>query len=169
MSTIKPYPFICLFGFARTGKDSFADALRPQYRVVGFADQIRIELGDTIRNSFHVEDPWHDRHKQAVRPLLVEWGQLARHFDSDHWIRPIRSYMRLFPHLIVKDLRYMHEAMWAHSVGAKLIYISRPGVGPANEQEADEIPAIVNNFEHLALVNYGDLKTWQSIAINVCT
>ena len=45
--------------------------------------------------------------------------------------------------MVITDVRYPNECRWIRGLGGKVVFLNRPGVVPANEEEAGSIQAAV--------------------------
>ena len=145
---------IGLVGFARTGKNSFADFLIENinknsaptctFKPISFAYALRQELDDFLIDKLGVsaftEDP---KEKEIVRPLLICWGtQIIREqIDADYWIKSIQKTIEMNRKnnisSIITDVRFENEVLWLKEMGGISIFIEREEVGPKNADELD--------------------------------
>ena len=88
---------IGLCGFARSGKNSFADFLKEgsdSCKNISFAYALRKELDSFLLKRLNIsaftEDP---KEKEIVRPLLVCWGTeiMRQKIDPDYWVKSIKK------------------------------------------------------------------------------
>lgn len=154
-----------LSGTARCGKDSFSALLVSILSAQGqasatwaFADQLKRELEPTIWAKYHISVWTQDSAEKAIiRPDLVSHGEKRRaESGGRYWIEQIdpavRAGLTAGVSQIVKDCRYAShdadEAAWVHSLGGKIIHITRilpdgmTPIGPANPQEALNDPKV---------------------------
>jgi hypothetical protein len=138
---------IGLMGFAGCGKDTAA-ANMPGWRRVAFADKLKRDL---ISHSlaFYRVNPVDatPEQKALIRPILVAHGRIMREIKADWWIEALECDLRRFGlgvNAVVTDVRYPNECRWIHRLGGRVILISRPGIGPANEEEGGSIGAAVS-------------------------
>lgn len=152
-------------GFARSGKDTLADAIyeclafnEPTYSamVVKFADELKQSLQDNfdqlgIKVNVFTEDT---EEKARLRPLLVAYGEYCRSKNENIWvdkvIKVIDDFIRETVEnsestgsvILIPDMRYLNEYHRLERLAAKRgwqfvpIYIERVGNGPANNSEA---------------------------------
>lgn len=100
--------------------------------------------------------------KEQIRPMLVGWGAGMRAVDPGHWIKRLDRLMRvsltrpvdprgacasgsydprfqmMTCRCIITDVRYKDEADWVRSLGGTVVWLSRPGIGPANDEECEK-------------------------------
>ena len=145
---------IGLVGFARTGKNSFAEFLienidenaKPPctFKPISFAYALRQELDSFLFSKLGIsaftEDP---KEKEIIRPLLVCWGtQIMReHIDPNYWIKSIQKTIEINRKnnicSIITDVRFENEVLWLKKNGGISIFIDREEVGPKNADELD--------------------------------
>jgi hypothetical protein len=148
---------IGLCGFAFAGKDTAA-ANMSGFTRHAFADRLKKDLLHLLDEiGCKLTEP---THKAMARDLLVEWGRTARKFKPDHWItrafddheagivRDIQDGNRV----VITDVRYPNECERVLSEGGVVIMIRRPGIGPANKEEALTIDQIVKRWPTLPYV-----------------
>ena len=145
---------IGLTGFARVGKDTACRLLHG--RRLAFADALKEDLSEIVRLRYGF-DPHAltAEQKEIVRPLYVAHGMVGRAVDPAMWIAPVlrcidflRRCLPPLPHeegnavqrgkgrpIVVCDVRYANEARALLDIGARIVYIDRPGYGPANDEE----------------------------------
>ena len=135
-----------LCGYAKSGKDTIAEALGTHDRVA-FADALKIEVAVMLQAiGIHV-DFNNPVDKEEWRDLLVFWGRKRREQDKDYWIK--QMFLRnahLFhgknSQVIITDVRYPNEAKWVLNKNGLVIYVSRPDVWPNNDEERTSIQLI---------------------------
>lgn len=146
---------IGLIGYAGSGKDTVAAYLmRHGYTRVAFADPVRsVLLGvnplitrEGLRLRDAVEAHGWDRVKRKipeVRELLQGLGAGVRAtLGESTWLdHALRRLDALSGPAVVTDVRYPNEANALRSRGFTLVWIQRPGVGPANAHPSEtDIP-----------------------------
>jgi hypothetical protein len=157
-----------LCGYGRSGKDTVAQRLVEHgWGHYAFADGVRelVELIDpwvpglsdqgfplhTLLNAVGWEgskDTWPE-----VRRLLQETGTRCREvFGPTVWVDLLsRRIGREERHVVVSDVRFPNEARWVQNLGGKVLWVERPGVGPANDHPSetgmDDYPVngVINN------------------------
>lgn len=159
---------IPIAGFARSGKDTLADAIfdhleetEPTYSVITlkFADALKTDLEKAlgavgVKVDAFTEDT---EKKKALRPMLVAYGEYRRSIDPDVWVKKVLKEIGVWVNetvpdsesagsvILVPDLRYLNEyeklkaEAEKHGWAFVPIYIERHGNLPANEQEAYSI------------------------------
>ena len=139
---------IGLVGFARAGKNSFAEffgentAGTLNCKYISFAYALRKELDTFLQKRLNIsaftEDP---EEKEIIRPLLVCWGtQIMREkIDRDHWVKSIEKTVEINRKnnicSIITDVRFKNEILWIKKQKGISIWINRENTGPRNEDE----------------------------------
>lgn len=152
-----------LCGYARVGKDTAAANLPVPFHRFAFADALKRDLSPLLAQvGCDLTIP---SDKERARPLLVAWGATARAFAPDHWIRrtfeeireyAAREYLEGRPaRVVVTDIRYPNECAAILALGGRVVYVSRHGFGPANEEEEGSIAAIRRDYPLPWVVNNG--------------
>lgn len=159
---------IPIAGFARSGKDTLANAIfdhleeaEPSYSVITlkFADALKTDMEKAMAsvgvkvNAF-TED---SAEKAKLRPMLVAYGEYRRSLDPDVWVKKVLKEIGVWVNetlsetestgsvILIPDLRYLNEyeklkaEAEKHGWAFVPIYIERHGNLPANEQEAYSI------------------------------
>jgi hypothetical protein len=135
-------------GYARSGKDTAALALIEEgWRRIALADALKREVLAMLAVHGVTPDLNDPATKEQLRPLLVFWGAFRRKQDPDYWIMQMPGKNCL----VVPDIRYLNECNWILGLGGNLLYISRPGVEPANDEEIYSFSAL-----HDAIPSWGD-------------
>lgn len=147
---------IGLTGFSKSGKNALAEQLQ-NYRQCAFADALKQEVTRILLANDLKPDLW-GADKEEWRWLLVGWGRMRRAQDRDYWIKQL--YLRIASvdpdAWIISDLRYTNELAWVQKQGGLVIGISRPGFGPANDEERESIKQIRIQYPDLPwLINDG--------------
>lgn len=141
-----------LIGYAHSGKDTVAAYLmRHGYTRVAFADAVRNVLlrinplvsGDGLRLRDVVEAQGWDHAKRTipeVRVLLQGLGagvrdELGESVWLDHALRQLDA-LSDRP-VVVTDVRYFNEGRALQRRGYFLVWVQRPGVGPANSHQSE--------------------------------
>lgn len=177
---------IGVHGYAGSGKDSFADSLVENYGFVkvAFADPLRDILIDT-NPMLMVEDGrpvyladvvatlgWNEAKAlyPDVRRMMVALGQSARgRLHARIWLDQALRAADGHDRVVFSDVRQLNEAQVLAYTGTELVHVIRPGVGPANEDEAKGLPPslfryVINNDQDLTA-----LRAKADIVINRLT
>jgi hypothetical protein len=155
-------------GFARSGKDTMADAIfdmleqdEPEYSVIilKFADALKESLQTALDEAGVKVDVFtEDTGKKAgLRPLLVAYGEYCRGQNQNVWVDKVIEHIGTWTEetiaesgskgsvILIPDLRYLNEYRKLEALCVKKgwvfvpIYIEREGNLPANNAEADSI------------------------------
>jgi hypothetical protein len=137
---------IGLCGFARSGKNSFADFIIdscPKVRALSFAHALKKELQPFVFQQLGIstftEDP---KEKEMIRPLLVCWGTriIREHIDKNYWVKKLTESVnnnrknKIIS--IITDVRFINEIEWIHNEGGLSIFVEREGIIPKNADES---------------------------------
>jgi hypothetical protein len=122
---------IGLLGPARVGKDTVCKALGiPR---IAFADRLKADIKPLLDglnlDLSKIED------KTLARPLMVEYGRLARAVDPDHWVKRIVPPGGFGEMVCVTDVRYLNEVNFIRKLGGEVFRLYRKGISPANDEE----------------------------------
>lgn len=147
-----------LSGYARSGKDEAAKALEELgYKRVAFADKLRealvalnpivdefLKFPDPIRVADVVREYGWDGYKATeygdeVRALLQRLGtEVGRNvLGANIWVDAALNNLDPSGRYVVTDCRFPNEFKAVKARGGKVIRISRPGVGPANNHPSE--------------------------------
>lgn len=150
---------IGLSGYARSGKDTAAEALvAAGWKRVAFADTLReflLKLNPFVRGniedncvafdrlSWVIDQYGWDGYKESrygndIRALLQRLGtECGRELISDTiWIDAALGKSE-FNNVCITDCRFPNEAQAIKDRGGMVIRIERPGVGPANDHPSE--------------------------------
>jgi hypothetical protein len=156
---------ILLCGHQQSGKTTIAHSLASELegkgvQVAGFADAIREELFDGMREWFKAKGFYHpaDLKRQEVKALtlptgitvrqaLQRIGAMWREIDPGHWIKALYELSAKCCHdvLIVPDCRMLNEAEDGRKRGGIVIKLTRHPVKDDDITES-EVDLIVPNF-----------------------
>jgi hypothetical protein len=167
---------IGLSGYAKSGKDTIGQMLvQLGYTRVAFADNVRVltyevdpEAARLIDLIGQGESDFQTRANKAklqssyVREALQRVGNKAREvLGEDIWIRAALEPLHASGYFVVTDVRYRNEVEAIVERGGKVVRVTRPDVGPANdhvsEHDLDDYP-----FDWY-LANDGTLEQLQRI------
>jgi len=163
---------IGICGFARSGKDSFANFLTNCFpgkvKKASLAYELKKDfdpfLIKKIGISAFTEEP---KQKEIIRPLLISWGTdvIRNNFSKNYWIEKINKKVvenfNLGFITIIPDVRFKNEIEWVKQNGVS-IYIERQDCFPVGsiENETAELKSMADyvfewskmkNFEHFGL------------------
>lgn len=146
---------IGISGYARSGKDTFGEALKNilnkygiKAKTYALATQLKFDISFLTEGDFNISAFTKDNEeKKIIRPLLVGYGEAWRKANPDHWIEILDSSLepRVLP--IITDIRYENEADYVLENQGFLLNLSRslPNgdfVQPANEEEKLNAPKV---------------------------
>jgi len=153
---------IGLSGYARSGKDTAAEALSSLGFVrISFADKLRefiYEFNPTVwatnglnEDLRHVIDTWGwDGYKSTIwgddirRQLQVLGTECGRKIIGDNiWVDALFDSLSENKKYVIADVRFPNEAIGIRDRGGRMYRIEREGVGPAN-----------NHLSEIALDHY---------------
>jgi hypothetical protein len=172
MEKIMNFKVIGIMGNARSGKDTAYLSIKTilneaSVRRVAFADELKKEcdkfLKDNVGISSFTECP---EEKELIRPFLVTYGtHLRRKIDPECWIKRVSKSMSAEKNSInvITDTRYVNEARWVKEQGGLLIFLSRDGIAPANEDEEVNNPVLRQMADIII-----DMPTFQKDYIKKC-
>jgi len=152
-----------LCGFARSGKDTAALNM-PGWTRMAFADALKNDLKPLLDSlGVDLTDP---AQKEKARPLLVAYGATARAFLPGYWVDRLfgemafqkivaRAHENEDPSFVVTDVRYPNEVNRILADGGKVVYLLRPGVQAANDEETRSIGEILERYRIPVVLNDG--------------
>lgn len=134
---------IGIAGYARTGKDTFADLVT---EMVGsceltarfkFAEMVRREcarLYPHLAADMWTEDP---SKKEIIREKLLEVGAGYRDKNPNVWIEHLAEIVPYAeePIRLIPDARYLNEVKWILDNGGIVVLLHRDKTGPLNQEE----------------------------------
>jgi hypothetical protein len=128
---------IGLAGPARVGKDTIA-ANMPGWTRRAFADELKADLAPLAKRlSLDMANP---EHKELLRPLMVEYGRLARKVDPDYWLKRLK--LTGADRIVITDVRYANEVRFIQQQGGNVYLVRRDGYTPANDEERNSLAEI---------------------------
>lgn len=151
---------IGICGYARSGKDTAAQALIALgCERQAFADALKHDAWLALNDSWEevypnngidpnlFQDP---ASKEIFRPFLVEYGRAMRNLAPRYWIDRamtlVRPYLEVGIVVVITDVRYRNEVDAIRALGGVVIGITRPGLGPANAEEAESFKDLKPDF-----------------------
>lgn len=170
------FPERCLIGlcgYARSGKDTAAEVLiKAGFTRVAFADALKLDVLTALQRSAEIVNRANTGQstggiqvttglfrspttKERFRPLLVEYGRAMRALSPGYWIDRLEADVHGVDRVVVTDVRYQNEVSWVQENGGVVIYLDRPGIGPANQEEHDSFSQIKQDF---TVVNDGTIE-----------
>lgn len=165
-------PLIGLSGYAKSGKDTAAQALTAiGWQRLAFADAVRESLlaidpvveHEHARVSELVNDiGWDDSKKIGeVRQLLQRTGtEAGRNIHGpDCWIDIVAKQLIGQP-TVITDCRFANEFALIRQRGGIVVQVVRPGVGPVNEHVSEQLPE-----PDLRIVNNGTIEDLHAILL----
>ena len=145
-----PQTIVLLSGYARSGKDTFAEGMTRYSNAVkriAYADALKDAANEYARNlglsvNFHEET-----FKAQHRDTLVAMGRFARSIHRDVFVFNLtEAANRERGHVVVTDCRYLNETIVTKQIMGEVrgwrvvhLHIETEGVGPANDEEATSI------------------------------
>jgi dephospho-CoA kinase len=110
---------VALFGYMRSGKDTVAERLIDKYGFTRFA------FGDGIRTVTRAMFPEQYEGGNKPRALLQGFGQMARQFDPDVWVKYcFREIEQAKPErIVITDLRQPNEYKALYDAGFTIINV----------------------------------------------
>ena len=141
---------IGLCGFARSGKDSFANFIleeqeschTPKAEALSFAYALRKELESFVFSKLGIstftEDP---KEKEIIRPLLVCWGTevIRKRIDKNYWVKEVEKKAQINRKnqitSIITDVRFENEINWIKEEKGLSVFVERENIGPKNADE----------------------------------
>ena len=161
---------VAVAGYARTGKDTIADAIfnlsenrNPEYCVLitKFADALKQSVQEALEEVGLEVDAFTENteEKARIRPLLVAYGEYARSRNPNVWVDQVIENLVDWTNeaptglslTLIPDMRYANEydkleaECKRHGWKFVPIYISRMGFGPANAEEARSINEMLDS------------------------
>ena len=134
---------IGLAGYAGCGKDTIAAKLVEDYGFerLAFADKLK----EIAAQALHITTQELEREKTRYRDALVCLGAGMRIHSPDCWITVVESRIRraFDRHVVVTDIRYTNEAKMIQRHNGRVYFVSRPNVGPANEEERTSLESVL--------------------------
>ncbi|MFF1711177.1 hypothetical protein [Streptomyces sp. NPDC058268] len=146
---------LALGGYAYAGKDSVANVLveRYGYTPIRFGDAVRDVLEGmnpliptpygSVNLAWVLKDVGWDvakREYPEVRRLMQRLGGSVReHISDDAWIRAALKKAEGHPRVVYTDVRHRNELEAVAGLDHYSIWISRPGVGPLNQDVSENV------------------------------
>lgn len=147
-------------GYARSGKDTFAEAMVKIFSSYGiksktyaFATSLKRDIDYFTKLNFSISSfTIDDDEKKIIRPILVGYGESWRKADPNHWVNIVDFLIQNEEEKtinIVTDVRYENEADWILNKKGHIIYLNRKlpdgtYLQAANNEEALNSPLVKN-------------------------
>jgi hypothetical protein len=146
---------IGISGYARSGKDTFGEALVKKLSEYGIkaktyalAKQLKIDINFLTEGDFKIDAfTKDDNEKYIIRPLLVGYGEAWRRKDPEHWLSILDSNLEPKALPIITDIRYENEAQYVLDNQGFLLNLNRQLsdgnlISPANDEEKLNAPLV---------------------------
>jgi hypothetical protein len=165
---------ISFSGKAQSGKTTAAKIIKSKIKraeIVSFADAIRHKVLDDfpfltmedLRERKHEKIDTGSR-KLTIRQLLIEVGGFYRTIDKSYWLKrlwnKIDGFLKKNYIVLIDDMRYLNEADFMSSHGARLVRIERPGIPLIDDPSETDLD---NYLFKESLGNLGTLKEYEMI------
>jgi hypothetical protein len=164
---------IGISGYARSGKDTFGEALQRILKEYGIkaktyalATQLKHDITFLTEGDFNISAfTKDDQEKKIIRPLLVGYGEAWRRADPEHWLSIVDSNLEPKTLPIITDIRYENEADYILENQGFLLNLKRnlPNgelIGPANIEEEKNSPFVeAKSSFHFVWQTVEDQKT----------
>jgi len=145
-----PQTIVLLSGYARSGKDTFAEGMTRYSNAVkriAFADALKDAANDFAYHLGLTANFFDETFKKEHRDTLVAMGRFARSMHKDVFIFNLtESAKKERGHVVIPDTRYINEVVVTKQLMGEVrgwrvvhLHIETEGVGPANEEEATSI------------------------------
>jgi uncharacterized protein YjhX (UPF0386 family) len=168
---------IGLAGYARSGKDSAADALEGiGFRRIAFADKLRefmyemnpiVKHNDSSLHSLPLRDiidihGWNGYKDTGWATDIRRWMQVVGTncvrgiLGNDIWANATFDSMYMDKNYVLTDVRFLNEANGIRQRGGRMYRIVRAGVGPANDHISE---TALDNYDYDGFIhNDGTLE-----------
>lgn len=154
--------WVAFHGYARVGKDTAGQAL-----IEAFPGMERVVLGDIIKRdvdkvlreytgiSAFTNDPVK---KEQIRGFLVEAG----YYRYDYYLSLFQRELEGKNLVVNTRIFRLEECIWWVERGGIIIEIQRPGYGPSEPREEEELQLVRSiGLIHATVVNDGDIDTFK--------
>lgn len=133
--------FICA-AFPQFHQDAFANTLKEVCAAIfGLTEQ---EMHDPATKEQRLERyPF-----QSPREIMQKMGtEAVRSNWPEAWIEAISRRIKMYPNIVITDVRFSNEAEMIRERGGKLVRISRPRVTPENEKDLHASETVQDKIE----------------------
>lgn len=151
---------IIISGKQYSGKDTLCKILiekMPNFKRVGIGDAIKIEYGK--KNNLTFDEI--EKNKHLYRKDLIELGDWGRDQNPDYWLNNLSN----MEHIIVPDVRVVHEVEFFKKRGAYLIRVNssvenrkKRGILVASDDNTETALDNYNNWD-IVIENNSDLDS----------
>lgn len=149
-------------GYATSGKNTAAEELNnylksinnnTTYKMVGFADTLKGDIKQCIdfAKSYGI-DTTTQEFKTKFRPMWVLWSRVAKDITNDKkiWVKRLFDIIdKCCDDFAICDVRYDYEVDEIINRGGVVIFITRPDVIYANDEEKQSFEEIKNKHHKL--------------------
>ena len=136
--------FLALAGLAKVGKTTAKKYIittsKKHLLPVSFADEIKREVAEEAGLDLYRLFEDYD-YKAEHRSSLIALGEQRRLEDPFYWVSKVSTrifkYINSYDGVVIDDLGYTTEYMWAKGCGFHVCQIYRPGIEPSKTDERD--------------------------------
>jgi len=151
-----------LGGHARVGKDTIGELHRHMFKSTRYAFADALKQAYCNLKGYGLD--YLEKNKEKHRTDLIALGHGMRQVHGDIWVEGVfNPSSNIFDSMqkagaVITDCRYVNEASAGRRVAAKLgvpcrvVWVERPGVGPAHETERDA-GGLLRSVSDIILVN----------------
>jgi len=149
-------------GYATSGKNTAAEEFNnylksincdKNYKIVGFADTLKGDIKPCIDFAkSHGIDTTTQEFKTKFRPMWVLWSRVAKDITGDKkiWVKRLFDIIdRCTDDFAICDVRYDYEIDEIVKRGGVVIFITRPNVTYANDEEKQSFEEIFKNHKEI--------------------
>ena len=149
-------------GYATSGKNTAAEEFNnylksincdKNYKIVGFADTLKGDIKPCIDFAkSHGIDTTTQEFKTKFRPMWVLWSRVAKDITGDKkiWVKRLFDLIdNCDDDFAICDVRYDYEVDEIINRGGIVIFLTRPNVTYANDEEKQSFEEIKNKHHHL--------------------
>lgn len=148
-------------GYATSGKDTFAkiaqnllkDRQNTDCHIFNFAADLKVIADSIIRPYLGIDCFYPSpEDKKHIRKILVGIGQGFRDVDEFFWVKRVAEKINKLDlnkinFVLIPDNRNINECEWVKShKNGFIVSITRDGIVPPNDHEAENIPLIASKF-----------------------
>ena len=140
-----------LCGYGQVGKDTAAQYMYG-WRRMAFGDKMKEDLKVAIEKFYakaHEYQMPKAEAREIIRPMLISYAEAMRKLEPNYWVNQLWSALSFQEkaNIVITDVRNVNEVERILNPGFDyislgIIYIHRPGYGPASKQEKESIEEI---------------------------